>query len=56
MNTTEHYAKNNTITALQRKLDRCHRMIEAYGICDQLRYRVRMLADAIAFRTERGWK
>ena len=57
MNATEYYATNNTIAALQRKLDRCHRMIEYYGVYDQpLRYRVRMLMDAIEIRTEKGWK
>jgi len=56
MKATEFYAMNNTVTALQRKLDRCHRMIEYYGVCDQLRYRAKMLTDAIAIRIEKGWK
>jgi len=52
-----YHATHNTIAALQRKLDRCHRMIEYYGVYDQpLRYRVRMLMDAIEIRTEKGWK
>jgi hypothetical protein len=57
MTQTMYHATHNTIAALQRKLDRCHRMIEYYGVYDQpLRYRVRMLMDAIEIRTEKGWK
>jgi len=51
----ECYAKSYTIAELKRKLDNCDRMIRERGSCEQLRYRGRMMVNAIALKIQEGW-